>query len=804
MCRLLSVREAVRDAFRNRSRYGHNTDFPNKMRHRGGRLIERYILWAILPYLLLALLLLAAILFAQQTTRIAELLVSTRVPLTLVLDVLAALLPNVLIFAVPMATLAGTVIGFSRLGSDSELVAMRSAGVGTWNMLWPVLSLGLLLTVGTLYLNLQVAPGAARVWKQATLRAALYKLDSPVEPRSFTTDIPGFVIYVRDGDKEQGRWGRVFLFSQMKDGGTQLVTARSGRIDTSAERSELVLSDAAITTLPPAGANRDASYVTERLAQIRVLLETGRKALLERLRQDKVEPDEMDWDTLGQYAATQTGAKSREVLTLWHKRLTFGLTPMIFSLLGAAVGLRVRKGGRGVGVVLSLLLMLAYYLVSLGGEQMARAGTLPPAIGAWAATALTIACSVLVLFTNHRAIFSWRRRKARHESDNESTKGSEVSSNNYRGNYLTRNIRLLSFPSLLDASVLRSLSLSFITALVSLACIFQIFTLFELWRFIAATASGANIIIRYLVFLLPFVIVQLFPASLLIAILASYALMARRSEAVAWWACGQSIYRLMIPGMLFAILVGGGLWFIQERLMPEANKKQDALRAQIRNGVSRATTTLGRQWLAATETGRLYSYDYEGEENLLREPVVYQFDDEGVHLAQIIRGQRGHWVAANEVEVEMAETVELRGEQVSREKGDRIKVERVASADMFKPGIDKPSQLSAKELSAYIRKIKGRGGETASLIVALQRKYAEPFSALVMTLIGIPLALSFGRRSAIAALASAIVIGLVFWATTGGFQQLGDYNLLPPAVAAWAPTIIFMATGTYLLSRART
>lgn len=765
------------------------------MRH-GGRLVERYILGAILPYLLLSALLLATILFAQQTTKIAELLVSTHVPLALVLDVLTALLPNVLIFALPMATLAGTVIGFSRMGSDSELIAMRSAGIGTGRMLWPVLLMGLLLTGGALYLNLQIAPEAARVWKQATLRAALYKLDSPVEPKSFTTDLPGYVIYVQDGDNAQGRWGRVFLFSQMKDGDVQLVTARSGRIDTAAERSELVLSDVVKTTLPQIGATREATYVTERSAEVRVLLETGRKALLDRLRETHVEPEEMDWSTLGGYAATQTGGARREALTIWHKRMAFGLTPFVFSLLGAAVGLRVRKGGRAIGVLLSLLIMVAYYLIALGGEQMARAGILLPLVGAWLATVLTIGFSLLILFIKNPG-FLKNARPLVGGSDN-------IPRVSIPPSRVITGTHLLSFPSLLDASVFRSLAVNFAIALLALVAVFQIFTVFELLRFLSATSTGANLIVKYLLFLLPLILVQLLPASVLVATLASYALMARRSEAVAWWACGQSIYRLMLPGILFAAMIGGGLWLIQERLMPEANKKQDALRAQIRNGVSRATTTLGRQWLAAPETRRLYSYDYEEEEGTLKDPVVYQFDTEGVHLSQIIRGQTGAWLPQNRFEVRAAEVVSLKDEQITKARGDEIAVEQVASPDVFKPGLDRPSQLSARELSAYIIKIKKRGGETTSLVMALQRKYAEPFGALVIALIGIPLALSFGRRSAIAALASAVAIGLVFWATAGFFQQLGVYYLLPPQVAAWAPIIIFLAAGTYLLSRSQT
>jgi lipopolysaccharide export system permease protein len=73
-----------------------------------------------------------------------------------------------------------------------------------------------------------------------------------------------------------------------------------------------------------------------------------------------------------------------------------------------------------------------------------------------------------------------------------------------------------------------------------------------------------------------------------------------------------------------------------------------------------------------------------------------------------------------------------------------------------------------------------------------------------MALIGMPLALSFGRKNTIIALCLAIVLGLLFWAATGGFQQMGEYGLLPPIVAAWSPLIIFAAVGLYLLFRART
>ncbi len=358
----------------------------------GGRLIERYVLRAILPYLLLSLLLLTAILLTQQAGRFAELLLGVGMPLRLVADVTLALIPNVLVFALPTAMLVGVLVGLSRMGTDSELVAMRAAGIGTWQMLWPVLIMGCLLTCVALWVNMRVAPEAARTQRRATVRAALYKMDSPVEPRTFNTEIPGYVIYVKDGDKTKGQWGRVFLFASPKDEPTRLVTARSGRIDSSSERSELVLSDAISTSFPTAEtAQTGAARATERLEQLRFVLDTGRKDLLSDLSREEARPEEMDWGSL--FAGDGTPRERRERQTLAYRRLAFSMGPLVFALLGAGLGLRVRKGGRGLGLLLSLAVLLFYYLLSLFGEQMARAGTLTPILGTSAHNRMGFAAS---------------------------------------------------------------------------------------------------------------------------------------------------------------------------------------------------------------------------------------------------------------------------------------------------------------------------------------------------------------------------------------------------------------------------
>ena len=772
-------------------------------------LIPRYIIGAIAPYILIALLMLTAILLAQQAARLAEVVIYADLPFSLLGSIGAALLPGVLVFSIPLATLAGIIVGFSRMGSDSEIVAMRAAGVGSWTMIWPALLIGLLFTGATTYLHLKEAPEAARDLERIALEGVLAKLESPVEPRTFNT-LPRYVIYVRDGNKDLGTWGRVFIFGQESEQSTKIYTARTGRIDSSGDQSELVLSDVLATTFPSATAatgqidksspspvpgTDEKSYVVERSEQLRFSINTGRSEVVQRINERDTNADAMDWNDLRERVASGSVDEQKEAVRVLNRRAALSLAPLVFSLLGAILGLRIRRGGKSIGVLLTIIVVIFYYLLSLAGESLARAGTMSPYVGPWLATVFILALSLLFLFVKRVPFLSSVSILSRGPKGSEpATKAAKVK---HRG------LSALGFPNLMDATLFRSLVLSFLVCFVALAAIFNIFTLFELWRFIAVTHAGAGLVARYLLFLMPLITVELFPATMLISVLVTYALLARRHEAIAWWASGQSVYRLMLPGFFFALAIALGTWLVQEYVMPGTNLKQDALRARIRGGEARATAPTGRQWLASTDTRRFYSYEFS-EDGRLIEPTVYELDPEAVHLARVVNGKSGAWSDSTHLKLSEAETLTLKDLEVQRTTENETTFAGVESPAVFRPTIDKPSQLSSRDLRRYLDAAKQRGMDVSTLAVALQRKYAGPFGIIIMALIGMPLAVSFGRKGTVIALCAAVVVGVSYWAVGGGFQQLGNHGLLRPSVAGWSPLVIFTAAGTYFLSRVRT
>ena len=96
--------------------------------------------------------------------------------------------------------------------------------------------------------------------------------------------------------------------------------------------------------------------------------------------------------------------------------------------------------------------------------------------------------------------------------------------------------------------------------------------------------GGISLLLKYLFFLLPFIYLQLSPSAAMIATLATYVIKSRQNEIVTWTSAGQSVYRLLLPCMVFMIALGIANWQVQERVLPSTNQIQDSLHTDSEPG----------------------------------------------------------------------------------------------------------------------------------------------------------------------------------------------------------------------------
>lgn len=69
-----------------------------------------------------------------------------------------------------------------------------------------------------------------------------------------------------------------------------------------------------------------------------------------------------------------------------HKKFSLSVGCLILFLIGAPLGALIRKGGMGMPVVVSVLMFIIYYMISVIGEKAAIEGTLSCTLGSWLAT----------------------------------------------------------------------------------------------------------------------------------------------------------------------------------------------------------------------------------------------------------------------------------------------------------------------------------------------------------------------------------------------------------------------------------
>jgi lipopolysaccharide export system permease protein len=79
-----------------------------------------------------------------------------------------------------------------------------------------------------------------------------------------------------------------------------------------------------------------------------------------------------------------------------QRKYTLSLLCLIFFFIGAPLGAIIRKGGLGMPVIVSVLLFLVYYVISMIGEKFVREDILPPQVGMWISTVILIPISILL------------------------------------------------------------------------------------------------------------------------------------------------------------------------------------------------------------------------------------------------------------------------------------------------------------------------------------------------------------------------------------------------------------------------
>jgi LPS export ABC transporter permease LptG len=541
-----------------------------------------------------------------------------------------------------------------------------------------------------------------------------------------------------------------------------------------------------------------------------------------------------------------------------NSRFSYPFACIVLMLIGVPLGLSSRRGGKSAGVVLTLLLIFAYYLLSLIGDAFAKSGKLTPALGVWAANLIFTAFGLLLLqqlagtgFLIHffhsiaaslgkmlspiapsriRSTLAGLTRPTSHPAS--SAAAAQISSihaaaasapspnhpthAHHPRPTLVQRMRSLfnsNFPLLLDEYVMRDYATNFILSLGAFALLFIVFTFFELIGDILRNRIALVTVGDYLLNLIPYIVSTVTPLCSLLAVLITFGSLNRSSELTAMKATGISLYRIVAPIVVLAAILSAALFAFNESYLPDANRRQEALRAEIKGKPAQTFLLPGRQFISgqsgpAGSPDRIFYYQaFDADRDIFASLTVFEFDPQSFTLQRRIFARSVRWDPnVNQWAFDNGWQRTFASQTVASYQPFTVaSFPEIHEQPAYFIKEEKQSQeMTYGELTGYIADLSQSGFDTVRLRVQLDRKLADPAITLVMALLAVPFALFMGKRGGLVGIATAIAVAISYWVVAGIFSSLGDINTLPPLLAAWSPDLLFAIAGSYLLLRTPT
>ncbi len=365
--------------------------------------IERYVFGAFLSSFLLAFVVLSFVLTIGLLVQIVGYILDG-MPIALVGKFAAVSFPETLQWTIPLALLVSSVLVFSRLSADSEIAAMRACGINLLSIMkYPVLfALGCSLL--GMWINNEIVPRGHEVRRSLTSRLSAGNALDLIEPGVWISDFPNIRLYAAEregntlydvevvttqsrGDSNDASEKKK---TKEKDAPVTHYTYRAESVDVSGSGSEVFfrLKNATCTPISPEnpGTASAREYVQhfstgdvvykkkvkdlrffEIIAKIRMdqsVVRNAREVAGARAKTaDRTDAEEVE--RVRRLKARTKNEKSNLSKTKveFSKRFVFALASVCFVLVGVPLGIQAQRKESTIGMAISLVIALGYYLI---------------------------------------------------------------------------------------------------------------------------------------------------------------------------------------------------------------------------------------------------------------------------------------------------------------------------------------------------------------------------------------------------------------------------------------------------------
>lgn len=774
--------------------------------------IDRYLLKEIASPFGIGLLVYTFTLLINMILILSERLISRDVSGMTLVKILIYLLPDLLSFTIPMATLMGVLAGLSRMSTDSEIVALKTLGVNNSRILKPVMIFSVAGWLMSSWLIMYLAPEANFRFSQLNTNIILSKSVADIKSRVFNKDFYPYTIYFNDLDQKTGEWVNVFLHTRKQGNTDTVILAKRGKFvqDPREEDRYIVMQDAWVHSfnIKEPEKSYDCTYwgrMKEKISKRQEIKQSRRHTQFifpQLVKKMKEEPQNILF------------------AIEFHRKFALPFACLAMGFLALSLGISTKKGGKISGFIISLAIIFVYYSIITASQNLVLKRILTPFFGMWAADIFLLAAGIIsYYYTSKEKSIDWERlfnflyRTKKRFSPAETGKKKAESSKlpgtkpQEKGKVvLVLKIKKFNFRilNILDLYVIRRLLITFVFIFFSMTLVFYIVTIMELVDNVIENQVAFYYLMQYIYYYTPEIIKFVLPVSVLTAVLLTFSMMSKNNEIVAVQVSGISLYRLAFPAIVIGALLSMGYFYIQEHIAPNANRKAMKTMDIIRKQVSPEEQEFHKNWVVGNNN-EFYFYDYYNTKlNKYAQFNVISLDN-SFTIKKRISANFARWKNSTSLILESGFERDFEDNKPLGLKEFRRKQITIPGGEsLFTSKIKDYRHMNIVELKEYIRYLETNKSDTVKYEAQLHNKYAFPLASLVMVLIAIPFSFTMGKKGTLYGIGFAIGISIIFWGAFGIFTALGSTALLSPFLSAFAPLFIFSALSIYLFINIKT
>ena len=301
------------------------------------------------------------------------------------LVILGLEIPQILAVTLPISILLATFLTFQKLSGQSEIIAMRAAGVSYRRLMRPVVILGLLGAITSFLLSEVIVPISTPFAKQIYM-LSLYKNPMPSDSRSFSyfeKDSKGkirriFYVEKLNHDKLNG----IVILDFSQHGLSQIYTARSGAWLSNQGGWELVSGSSRVIKN---GTKRDASSLDLVSNFDSTFIPSGINPSL--ILKDAGSINDYNfiglWNFINRHGKNIETSDLNPAKTKFHTKFAYPASCVLLALIGASLGISGRRKVINIGYIAIGLVVFVFYMTQTIFDSFGDSGRMLPMLAAW-------------------------------------------------------------------------------------------------------------------------------------------------------------------------------------------------------------------------------------------------------------------------------------------------------------------------------------------------------------------------------------------------------------------------------------